>query len=159
MPKPDEWHHHQVEPPANDNDYFERMSRVILMSGLNWATLEKKWPGLREAFRGFDVDAVAALSENGIDALMQNPAVIRNRPKITAIIHNAREFQEVKDEFGSFKAYLDSLRAAGSETALTTGVAKRFAFMGKGTTVIFLFSVGESIPEATRGWQARHEQP
>jgi len=156
MPKPGDWHNHQVETPTNDNDYFERMSRVIFMSGLNWATLDKKWPGIKQAFRGFEIDAVAAMSEPYVDTLMQNPDVIRNRPKITAIIGNAREFQALKDEFGSFKSYLDSLRSTGGEEALKAGVAKRFAFMGKGTTVIFLFSAGESLPEATREWESRH---
>ncbi|HEY7094971.1 MAG TPA: hypothetical protein VH393_17440 [Ktedonobacterales bacterium] len=31
----------QVDKPTTDRDYFERMSRVILVSGLNWRTLEK----------------------------------------------------------------------------------------------------------------------
>jgi DNA-3-methyladenine glycosylase I len=157
VPKPEDWQHHHVEPPTVDNDYFERMSRVIFMSGLNWATLEKKWPGISNAFHGFGIGTVAALGEPDIDSLMQNPDVIRNRPKITAVITNAREFQAVIDEFGSFKAYLASLRKEGGEDALRQQVAKRFAFMGKGTTVIFLFSVGEELPEATKEWHLRHD--
>ncbi len=87
---------------------------------------------------------------------MQNTDVIRNRPKITAIITNAREFQAIIDELGSFKAYLASLREKGGEVALREQIAKRFAFMGKGTTVIFLLSVGEDLPEATKEWHSRH---
>ena len=36
-------------------------------------------------------------------------------------------------------------------------ISKRFAFLGKGTTVIFLFSVGEKLPKAIAEWQARHK--
>jgi DNA-3-methyladenine glycosylase I len=155
MPKPGDWHQHKVEKPTGDNDYFERMSRVIFMSGLNWATLEKKWPGIRAAFSDFDIAKVAAYGEPQIYALMQNSAVIRNRPKITAIVSNAREFQAVADEHGSFAKYLDSLRAQG-EDAMRSAISKRFAFMGKGTTVIFLFAAGENLPEATKEWESHH---
>jgi DNA-3-methyladenine glycosylase I len=157
MPKPDDWHSHKVERPSSDNEYFERMSRVIFMSGLNWATLEKKWPGIKAAFHGFDIDTVAALSDRDVDELMQNPDVIRNRPKLTAILQNAREFQAVHDEYGDFARYLDLLRQDGGEESLKTEVAKRFAFMGKGTTVIFLFSVAEPMPESTKEWEQRHK--
>ena len=33
---------------------------------------------------------------------------------------------------------------------------KHFTFLGKGTTVMYLFSVGEGLPEATQDWEARH---
>jgi 3-methyladenine DNA glycosylase Tag len=36
-----------VDKPTTGHDYFERMCRVMLVSGLNWRTLEKKWPGIR----------------------------------------------------------------------------------------------------------------
>jgi DNA-3-methyladenine glycosylase I len=137
-----------VDPPTGDNDYFERMSRVIFMSGLNWATLEKKWPGIKEAFRGFDIDTVAGLGESDVTALMENPAVIRNRPKIQAVIGNAREFQAVIDEHGSFAKYIGTLRSQG-ESAMSAAIAKRFAFMGPGTTRILLFAIGEQPAEAT----------
>jgi 3-methyladenine DNA glycosylase Tag len=43
------WHmqEHHVDKPTTDHDYFERMCRMMLMSGLSWRTLEKKWPGIR----------------------------------------------------------------------------------------------------------------
>jgi len=35
MPKPSDWPNHEVDKPKDDNDYFERMSRITFMSGLN----------------------------------------------------------------------------------------------------------------------------
>jgi len=35
MPNPSDRLNHKVDKPKGDNDYFERMSRVIFMSGLN----------------------------------------------------------------------------------------------------------------------------
>ena len=156
MPKRKDWHNHKVDPPISDNDYFERMSRIIFMSGLNWATLEKKWPGIKDAFRGFDIDTVAAMGESEGEALMRNSAVIRNQAKLHAIITNAREFQSVIDEFGSFSKYLETLRVQG-EMAIRDTIARRFSFIGKSTAVIFLHACGEHLAEASAKWHDRHQ--
>jgi DNA-3-methyladenine glycosylase I len=37
---------------------------------------------------------------------MNNPAVIRNRAKILATINNARRFKEIREDFGSFAAFV-----------------------------------------------------
>ena len=159
MPKPSPEHmHHQIEKPRNDNDYFERMSRVIFMSGLNWQVLDKKWPGIKKAFANFDINEVASFDVPEIDHLMANPDVIRNLPKIKAVIANAQEMQQVIKEHGSFAEFLSSLKKSGVEDELRKAVSKRFAFMGPGTTVIFLFSVGEDLPKASAEWHARHKE-
>jgi 3-methyladenine DNA glycosylase Tag len=150
-------HQQHVAKPTTDRDYFERMSRVILVSGLNWRTLEKKWPGIKKAFANFDIKRVAGFEEPEIEALMANPEVIRNLPKIRAIVANAAEFQAIANEHGSFARYLAELRRSGGETGLRAAVSKRFAFLGKGTTVIYLFSVGEDLPEAAKEWEAQHQ--
>jgi DNA-3-methyladenine glycosylase I len=148
--------HHEMEKPQNDNDYFERMSQVIFMSGLNWQTLEKKWRGIKKAFANFDVNKVAKFQESKVEELMANPEVIRNLPKIRAVIANAGQIQAVAAEHGSFAKYLANLRREGGEDGLRDAISKRFAFLGKGTTVIFLFSVGEDLPKAAREWENQH---
>ena len=159
MSQPSQWQmrHQKMEKPKNDNDYFERMSRVIFMSGLNWQTLEKKWPGIKKAFANFDVNKVVNFQESKVEELMANPEVIRNLPKIRAVIANARQVQETAAEHGSFAKYLAKLRRDGGEDRLRDAISKRFAFLGKGTTVIFLFSVGEDLPKATREWENKHK--
>jgi 3-methyladenine DNA glycosylase Tag len=147
---------HEVDRPTTDHEYFERMSRVILASGLNWRTVEQKWPGIKQAFAHFDINAVARFEQPEIDALMANPDVIRNLPKIRAIVANAAAFQAIIKEHGSFARYLAELRRSGGEAGLREAVSRRFAFLGKGTTVIYLFSVGEDLPAAAREWEARH---
>jgi 3-methyladenine DNA glycosylase Tag len=161
MPQPSDWQmrHQQMEKPKSDNDYFERMSRVIFMSGLNWQTLEKKWPGIKKAFANFDINKVAGFQESNVDALMANPDVIRNLPKIRAVIANAREMQMAAAEHGSFAKYLAALKREGGEDGLRDAIRKRFAFLGKGTTMIFLFSVGEDLPKAMQAWENGHAKP
>src|ERR1700752_3187113 len=102
------WHHHKVEKPKDDNEYFERMSRVILASGLNWRVLENKWPGIKKAFAGFNVDKVSKFLEPEIEELMMNPGVIRNLAKIRAIVANAKTIKQLSGEYGSFEKYLDA---------------------------------------------------
>jgi len=147
---------HHVDKPTTDHEYFERMSRVILVSGLNWQTLEKKWLGIKKAFANFDINRVARFQEPEIEALMANSDVIRNLPKIRAIVANAAEFQVIAKEHGSFASYLTQLRQSSGESGLRDVVSKRFAFLGKSTTIIFLFSVGEDLPEAAKEWEAKH---
>ena len=159
MPQPSNWQirHQEMEKPKNDDEYFERMSRVIFMSGLNWQTLDKKWAGIKKAFANFDVNKVAKFQESKVEELMENPEVIRNLPKIRAVIANAREIQAVSGKYGSFAKYLAELRREGGEDELRNAISKRFAFLGKGTTVIFLFSAGEDLPTARRELQNKHK--
>lgn len=156
MPNPSEWKHHKVTKPKNDNEYLERMSRVILASGLNWRVLEKKWPGIKKAYANFDVNQVAKFLEPEIEELMMNPDVIRNLAKIRAIVANAKTIQELNTEYGSFAEYLGDLSKQG-EDKMRTELSKKFAFLGKDTTVIFLFAVGQDQPKALSEWQARHQ--
>ena len=46
------------------------------------------------------------MNARSVARLMKNPAIIRNRLKIEAAIHNARRFLEVQEKFGSFDAYV-----------------------------------------------------
>ncbi len=160
MPKPSEWHmkHYKVTKPKDDSEYFERMSKVIFMAGLNWQVLDKKWPGIQKAFAGFDIAKVAKFQEPEIEELMNNTDVIRNLAKIRAIIKNAQEIQKLAEEEGSFESYLARLHKEGGEDGMRDAVSKRFAFLGKGTTVIFLFSVGQDLPKAAAEWQAHHQK-
>lgn len=156
MPKSSDWHDHKAEKPKDDNEYFERMSRVIFMAGLNWRVLDKKWPGIKKAFLDFDINKVAKFQEIEIEELMMNPDVIHNLLKIRAIVANAGKIKDLSKEYGSFGKYLDSLRKDGDEDRLRETLIKQFAFLGKGTTVLFLFSVGEDLPKAHAEWIARH---
>lgn len=88
--------HHKVTKPTGDDEYFERMSRIIFNAGLNWRVLESKWPGTKKAFDNFNVDKVAKYDELKIDELMVDPDVIHNLAKIRAIIKNAQEIQKLQ---------------------------------------------------------------
>ena len=103
------YHDHEYGVPIRDDaGLFERLVLEINQGGLSWETILKKRAGLRAAYAGFDVDAVAAFDDADRARLLADPGVIRNRLKVNAAIENARRLQALRAEHGSFAAWLDA---------------------------------------------------
>lgn len=102
-------HYHDTEwaiPVHDDQRLFEMLILEGAQAGLSWETILKRREGYRKAFYHFDVPKVAQMSDEELEALRQNPAIIRNRLKIYAARTNALVFLTIQKEFGSFDAYL-----------------------------------------------------
>jgi DNA-3-methyladenine glycosylase I len=69
---------------------FEALTLGVFETGLSWSIVFGKRDGFREAFHNFNVAKVAAMTDQDIDRLLQNPSIIRNRAKIKATLDNAR---------------------------------------------------------------------
>ena len=93
-------------PVHDDLKQFEFLILEGAQAGLSWSTVLNKREGYRKAFSNFDPVKVARFSEKRIEALLQNPGIIRNRLKITAAVNNARAFLAIQKEFGSFDTYI-----------------------------------------------------
>ncbi len=128
-------------PLYHDNDLFERLVLEINQAGLSWLTILKKREGFRKAFQGFDVDKVAAYKDRDRERLLQDAAVIRNRMKIDAAIHNAGVIQQLRDENGSFRSWLD-VQSCGSLDEWVGLFRNTFRFMGPEIVNEFLTSTG-----------------
>jgi len=87
----DEW----GRPVTTDQGLYERMTLEAFQSGLAWITILRKRAGFRAAFADFDIEAVAAFGEQDVARLMADAAIVRNRQKIDAAIHNARAALDV----------------------------------------------------------------
>ncbi len=74
---------------------FERLSLEAFQSGLSWLVILRKRPAFRAAFAGFDPAAVAGFGPAEVDRLLGDAAIVRNRAKIDATIHNARRVLEL----------------------------------------------------------------
>ncbi len=136
--------------PPNDTAYFENLTRVIFTAGLNWSTIEAKWDGIRKAFKNFSIEDVARFVEDDVKRLMNDQDIVRNRAKICATIENAKQFISIKNEFGSFRAYLDSLDKSENYSLVIKELERKFKHVGPSTAGIFLWSVGEPIEHV---WQ------
>ena len=130
--------------PSGSDDYLEMLSKAVFQPGMSWKVVEAKWPQTREAFHEFDVDRVAHLSPDEIDALTNDTRVIRNRRKIEAVVYNARRLLELEAEHGTFKRYL---RSHGGYEAAAADVRKQFKFVGESGALHFLWVVGEDVPD------------
>ena len=94
------------KPVYNDETIFEFLVLESFQAGLSWYTILKKRENFAEAFDQFDYKKIAKYSEDKVEELMNNAGIIRNRLKILATINNARRFQEVQKEFGTFSKYI-----------------------------------------------------
>ena len=86
----------QIEPKGL-GDYLEVMSKAVFQSGMSWKVINGKWPGIHEAFRGFEPLAVASLTEAEMADLAADTRIIRNRKKVEAIVDNARQMIELDE--------------------------------------------------------------
>ncbi len=93
-------------PVHEDRKHFEFLILEAAQAGLSWLTVLRKREAYAKAFAHFDWKKVAAFDQAMVETLMQNAGIIRNRAKIQAAINNARHFEKVREEFGSFTAYI-----------------------------------------------------
>lgn len=102
-----DYHDHEWGTPVhNDRVHFEFFVLDLFQAGLSWAIVLKKREGFRQALDHFDFEKIASYDEEKIVALLANEKIIRNQLKIRATIANAQKFLEVREEFGSFDAYI-----------------------------------------------------
>jgi DNA-3-methyladenine glycosylase I len=66
----------------------------------------KKRENYRKAFDGFRAEKIARYDARDVKRLLGDAGIVRNRLKIAATIQNAKLFLVVRDELGSFDAYL-----------------------------------------------------
>ena len=86
-----DYYDHEWGVPVRDTPgVFERIVLEGFQSGLSWAVVLRKRPGLRAAFDDFDPEVVARYTEADIERLLADPGIVRNRRKIEAAITNAR---------------------------------------------------------------------
>ena len=148
------------KPIHDDNALFELFSLETQSSGLSWLTVLKKRDGYREVFENFDLKNVALYTEDDVERIFESGLVIKSRPKIEAIINNAKLFLEIQKEFGSLDNYFWSkvnhktivndvvdyklaCTTSGISDSLAKDLKKRgFKFVGSVTIYAFLQACG-----------------
>ena len=101
------YHDHEWGRPIHDDQrQFEHLCLESLQCGLSWLTILNKREVIRQCFNHFDVDAVAQYTEIDIERIMSTEGMLKSRKKIEAIINNAKAFQRMQAEFGSFCEYI-----------------------------------------------------
>ncbi len=93
-------------PVHDDQKLFEMLILEGAQAGLSWYTVLTKRENYRKAFDNWNIAKIAKYKDKKIQALLQNPGIIRNRLKVNATVTNAQAFFKVKEEFGSFDNYI-----------------------------------------------------
>ena len=93
-------------PLHDDRGQFEFLMMEVMQCGLNWTMMMKKREIFRSCFDNFEYDKIAKYTEEDVDRILEVPGMIKSRRKIEAIINNAKCFQKIREEFGSFDSYL-----------------------------------------------------
>ncbi len=148
------------KPLHDDRALLELFSLESQAAGLSWLTVLKKREGYKEAFANFELSKVVTFGNEEIDTMITTYNVIKSRPKLEAIIHNAKLFQAIIQEFGSIGAYFwafvnhtpimndvaDYKTAPCTSTisdTLTKDLKKRgFKFVGSTTIYAFMQACG-----------------
>ena len=142
-------------PIHDDQTLFEFLMLEGAQAGLSWETILKKREGYREAFDQFDSKKISKYTAFKIEALLQNPNIVRNKLKVNAIVLNARLFLEVQKKFGSFDKYIwqftdgktiqnryrkmADLPANTAESDAMSQALKKRGFKFIGTTICYAF--------------------
>lgn len=156
-----EYHDQEWGVPVHDDRLlFEFLILEGAQAGLSWETILKKRERYRIVFDNFEAERVAAYDDAKKASLLSDAGIVRNRLKVDAAIRNAKAFLKVREEFGSFDAYLWRFvdgepiqndwqqlgdvpaRTAGSD-AMSKDLKRRgFTFVGSTICYAFMQAVG-----------------
>ncbi|HEV7471929.1 MAG TPA: DNA-3-methyladenine glycosylase I [Pseudonocardia sp.] len=166
----DEW----GRPLRGEVALFERLTLEGFQSGLSWLVILRKRPAFREAFAGFDPEAVAKFDDADRARLLADAGIVRNRLKIDAAIDNARAVLELDtplDELlWSFApdpatrirpATLAEVPATSGESKAMAKELKRrgFRFVGPTTCYALMQATGLVDDHVADCWRAAPDAP
>ncbi|MFQ1046514.1 DNA-3-methyladenine glycosylase I [Avibacterium paragallinarum] len=157
----EDYHDNEWGRPEYDSvRLFEKLCLEGQQAGLSWITVLKKREHYRQAFHHFDPVKIAQMTEQDIDALMQNAGLIRHRAKLEAIVKNAKAYlamQKCGENFSDFIwAFVDhkpqindipDFSAVPAKTEISKQLSKAlkkkgFVFVGETTCYAFMQSMG-----------------
>jgi DNA-3-methyladenine glycosylase I len=94
----DEW----GVPRHDDRTLFEFLVLEGAQAGLSWRTVLNKRARYREVFADFELDAVAAFTDDDVAQVLGDPGIIRNRAKVESTVGNARAAVALPDGLAPF---------------------------------------------------------
>ena len=142
-------------PVTSVHGLYERLTLEAFQSGLAWITILRKRESFRTAFAGFEPERVAGFDDADVARLMADAAIVRNRAKIDAAIHNARVVADWGDGFAELilsyaqpdrprpKTFDDVPAVTPESTALSRALKKQgIRFFGPTTAYAMMQATG-----------------
>jgi DNA-3-methyladenine glycosylase I len=144
-------------PLRDERALFELLNLEGAQAGLSWSTILRKRQGYRNAFAGWDIEAIARFGERDVERLLGDAGIVRNRAKIEATVGNARAtlaldvpLSELLWSFVGGEPRVNDFRTLAevpAETAESKAMSKElkrrgFRFTGPTTCYAFMQSAG-----------------
>lgn len=142
-------------PAHDDRVLFEFLTLEGAQAGLSWRTILARREGYRRAFRGWDIEAIAAMGETDVERLLGDAGIVRHRGKIEATIHNARCVLALLPQWVTFDRYVwqfvdevivrnrwssvDQVPAESERSRAMSRQMKRDGFRFVGSTTLYAF--------------------
>ncbi|EXF44920.1 DNA-3-methyladenine glycosidase I [Pseudomonas sp. BAY1663] len=147
-----DYHDREWGVPTRDPQVlFEFLLLEAFQAGLSWITVLRKRERYRQVLFGFDAERLARLSDEEIEALMQDPGIIRNRRKLEAARSNARawlqlenpvellwSFVEGQPKINCFER-IDQVPAVTPEAEAMSRALKKAGFSFVGPTICYAY--------------------
>jgi len=138
---------------TSDEEMYATLVQVVFFAGMNAKTVEERMPTIMKYLGDFR--KVAKYEEDDIQKMLSDKNMIRNRRKIEACIHNAREFEKIIQRYGSFANYLDSFGVSfddyeGIKRRIRPELIRRFKGIGNVTVYHYLMDLGFGVMKPDR---------
>jgi len=125
-----------------DDRWLSGMAKAVFRAGFTWKVVENKWPGIEDAFHGFNPRGIAFMSDDDLDVLVKDARIIRHWKKLKAIRSNAQYVVDLAAEHGSAAKYFANY--PGNEyIGLLADMKKRASYLGGTTGQYFLREMGK----------------
>jgi 3-methyladenine DNA glycosylase Tag len=89
-----------------DDRLLANMAKYVFSSGISWKVVDSKWPGIEQAFMGFDPNLLNIQPDDYWHDLLGDARIIRHGAKVNAIRKNAAFVSELAREHGSAVRHL-----------------------------------------------------
>jgi len=93
-------------PVHDERDLFEFLCLEGAQAGLSWITILRKRDNYRRVFDNFDAHKIARYPDKKVQALLQDPGIVRNRLKVNGFVKNARAYLELLEQGSTLDEYL-----------------------------------------------------
>jgi len=135
----------------DDNWYYHKIVEVTFYSGFKAQTVTNKLDSILETFNS--INSVSRWSEYKLDSVYKNKDIIQNKSKIRSSWLNAKTFNKIISEFGSFYLYLKNfgdLSIDSNLESLRKDLIKKFHFIGEVTSYHFMTDLGLNVVKPDR---------
>lgn len=92
-------------PLHDERKQFEFLTMEVMQCGLSWVLMLKKRDIFRKVFEDYDIEKIAAFTEEDVERIIHVEDMIASPRKVRAVIGNAKAYLEIQKESGSFSSW------------------------------------------------------